>query len=159
MFHAIPDYKVPFVPSDKEYEVVSIREGERVVIPCRGSVENLNVTLNTVRKSFFCCCLCCFHRSQAIERLSPGFFFLSKSVNFCVCQKYSNKELHPDGKETQWDAKKGFIVPSHVISFAGVVSCQTRIGDETFKSPLYIVAVVGEERVTTFQCFLVLLRG
>lgn len=53
MFHTIPDYKVPFVPSDKEYEVVSIREGERVVIPCRGSVENLNVTLNTVRKRFF----------------------------------------------------------------------------------------------------------
>lgn len=48
----ILDYKVPFVPSDKEYEVVFIREGERVVIPCRGSVENLNVTLQTVRKSF-----------------------------------------------------------------------------------------------------------
>lgn len=49
----ISDYKVPFVPSDKEYEVVFIREGERVVIPCRGSVEDLNVTLNTVRKSSF----------------------------------------------------------------------------------------------------------
>lgn len=87
---------------------------------------------------------------------------LSKSVNVCVCQKYSNKELHPDGKETQWDARKGFIVPSHLISFAGVVSCQTRIGDETFKSPLYIVAVVGEERVTKSQSrpfCLVLLRG
>lgn len=48
------DDKVPFVPSDKEYEVVFIREGERVVIPCRGSTENLNVTLHTVRKSCFC---------------------------------------------------------------------------------------------------------
>lgn len=47
----ILDYKVPFVPSEKEYEVVFIREGERVVIPCRGSVEDLNVTLNTVRIS------------------------------------------------------------------------------------------------------------
>lgn len=47
----ILDYKVPFVPSEKEYEVVFIREGERVVIPCRGSVEDLNVTLHTVRKS------------------------------------------------------------------------------------------------------------
>lgn len=53
MFLAIPDNKVPFVPSEKEYEVVSIREDERVVIPCRGSVENLNVTLNTVRKRVF----------------------------------------------------------------------------------------------------------
>uniref|UniRef100_A0A671YJS5 receptor protein-tyrosine kinase n=1 Tax=Sparus aurata TaxID=8175 RepID=A0A671YJS5_SPAAU len=100
----VHDYKMPFVPSDKEYEVVFIREGERVVIPCRGSVENLNVTLHT---------------------------------------KYPNKELHPDGKDSLWDAKTGFTVPSYLISYAGVVSCQTRIGNETFKSPLYIVAVVG----------------
>ncbi|XP_039984993.1 vascular endothelial growth factor receptor 2 isoform X2 [Xiphias gladius] len=99
----VHDYKVPFVPSEKEYEVVFIREGERVVIPCRGSVENLNVTLHT----------------------------------------YPNKELQPDGKDYLWDAKTGFTVPSYLISYAGVVSCQTRIGNETFKSPLYIVAVVG----------------
>lgn len=47
------DYKVPFVPSEKEYEVVFIREGVRVVIPCRGSAEDLNVTLHTVRTSCF----------------------------------------------------------------------------------------------------------
>uniref|UniRef100_A0A672IP68 receptor protein-tyrosine kinase n=1 Tax=Salarias fasciatus TaxID=181472 RepID=A0A672IP68_SALFA len=100
----ISDYKVPFVPSEKEYEVVFIREGERVVIPCRGSVEDLNVTLNT---------------------------------------KYPIKELRPDGKDSLWDARTGFTVPSHLISYAGVVSCQTQIGNETFRSPLYIVAVVG----------------
>uniref|UniRef100_A0A669B0L9 receptor protein-tyrosine kinase n=1 Tax=Oreochromis niloticus TaxID=8128 RepID=A0A669B0L9_ORENI len=100
----VQDYKVPFVPSEKEYEVVFIREGERVVIPCRGSVENLNVTLNI---------------------------------------KYPVKEFHPDGKDSVWDARTGFTVPTHLISYAGVVSCQTRIGNETFKSPLYIVAVVG----------------
>ncbi|XP_028259922.1 vascular endothelial growth factor receptor 2 isoform X2 [Parambassis ranga] len=99
----VHDYKVPFVPSEKEYEVVFIREGERVVIPCRGSVEDLNVTLNT----------------------------------------YPIKELHPDGKDSLWDARTGFTVPTHLISYAGVVSCQTHIGNETFKSPLYIVAVVG----------------
>lgn len=64
---------------------------------------------------------------------------------FCVCQKYPNKELHPDGKETLWDARKGFTLPSHLISYAGVVFCQTQIGNETFKSPLYIVAVVGKK--------------
>ncbi|KAF1386139.1 hypothetical protein PFLUV_G00115060 [Perca fluviatilis] len=100
----VRDDKVPFVPSEKEYEVVFTREGERVVIPCRGSVENLNVTLHT---------------------------------------KYPNKELHPDGKDSLWDARTGFTIHSHLISYAGVVSCQTRIGNETFKSPLYIVAVVG----------------
>ncbi|XP_015241062.1 PREDICTED: vascular endothelial growth factor receptor 2 [Cyprinodon variegatus] len=100
----VHDSKVPFVPSEKEYEVVFIREGERVVIPCRGSVENLNVTLNT---------------------------------------NYPIKEIHPDGKDSLWDPKRGFILPTHLISYAGVVSCQTRIENETFKSPLYIVAVVG----------------
>uniref|UniRef100_A0A669DTY5 receptor protein-tyrosine kinase n=1 Tax=Oreochromis niloticus TaxID=8128 RepID=A0A669DTY5_ORENI len=53
------------------------------------------------------------------------------------------KEFHPDGKDSVWDARTGFTVPTHLISYAGVVSCQTRIGNETFKSPLYIVAVVG----------------
>ncbi|XP_019752318.1 vascular endothelial growth factor receptor 2 isoform X1 [Hippocampus comes] len=100
----VHDDKVPFVPSEKEYEVVFIREGERVVIPCRGSLEDLNVTLHT---------------------------------------KYPNKEFHPDGKDSLWDARTGFTIPSHLISYAGVVSCQTRIGDEIFKSPLYVVAVVG----------------
>ncbi|XP_057697758.1 vascular endothelial growth factor receptor 2 [Corythoichthys intestinalis] len=100
----VRDDKVPFVPSGKDYEVVFIREGERVVIPCRGSLENLNVTLHT---------------------------------------EYPNKEFHPDGKDSLWDAKTGFTIPSHLISYAGLVSCQTRIGDETFKSPLYVVAVVG----------------
>lgn len=100
----VHDAKVPFVPSEKEYEVVFIREGERVVIPCRGSLENLNVTLNT---------------------------------------KYPIKEIRADGKDSMWDPKRGFILPTHLISYAGVVSCQTHIGNETFKSPLYIVAVVG----------------
>uniref|UniRef100_A0A8C5G8B0 receptor protein-tyrosine kinase n=1 Tax=Gouania willdenowi TaxID=441366 RepID=A0A8C5G8B0_GOUWI len=100
----VNDYKVPFVPPENEYEMVFIQEGERVVIPCRGSVEDLNVTLNT---------------------------------------KYPIKEIHPDGRDSLWDAKTGFTVPSHLISYAGVVSCQTSIGNETFRSPLYFVAVVG----------------
>ncbi|KAM4574533.1 vascular endothelial growth factor receptor 2 [Fundulus diaphanus] len=100
----VHDSKVPFVPSEKEYEVVFIREGEWVVIPCRGSVENLNVTLNT---------------------------------------NYPIKEIQPDGRDSVWDPKRGFVLPTHLISYAGVVSCQTRIVNETFKSPLYIVAVVG----------------
>uniref|UniRef100_A0A673AWC5 receptor protein-tyrosine kinase n=1 Tax=Sphaeramia orbicularis TaxID=375764 RepID=A0A673AWC5_9TELE len=59
----------------------------------------------------------CFYRDLKIE-----------DVNFC---------------DSVWDAKTGFTVPSHLISYAGVVFCQTRIGNETVKSPLYIVAVVG----------------
>lgn len=100
----VHDYKSPFVPSEKDYEVVFIREGVKVVIPCRGSMDNLKVTLHT----------------------------------------YPNKELYPDGKDPDaWDAQQGFTVPSHLVSFAGVVFCQTRLGNETFKSPFYIVAVVG----------------
>lgn len=81
-------------------------------------------------------------------------FLCSKSVNLCVfCQKYPNKELHADGKESLWDARRGFTVPSHLISYAGVVSCQTHIGNETFKSPLYIVAVVGKSYLFFFLFF------
>uniref|UniRef100_A0A4W6CE05 receptor protein-tyrosine kinase n=1 Tax=Lates calcarifer TaxID=8187 RepID=A0A4W6CE05_LATCA len=84
---------------------------------------------------------------HGITHLNPLLIYFlilcSKSVHFCVCQKYPNKELHPDGKDSHWDAKTGFTVPSYLISYAGVVSCQTRVGNETFKSPLYIVAVVG----------------
>uniref|UniRef100_A0A673AZV4 receptor protein-tyrosine kinase n=1 Tax=Sphaeramia orbicularis TaxID=375764 RepID=A0A673AZV4_9TELE len=70
----------------------------------------------------------CFYRDLKIEdgkTAAAAYVFVH--VNFCVL----------------WDAKTGFTVPSHLISYAGVVFCQTRIGNETVKSPLYIVAVVG----------------
>ncbi|KAJ8336359.1 hypothetical protein SKAU_G00375790 [Synaphobranchus kaupii] len=100
----VQDYRVPFVRSSQNYDVVFIREGQQVVIPCLGSVEDLNVTLYT---------------------------------------KYPKKELFPDGREVQWDSRRGFILPSHLISYAGVVFCQTRINNQTFQSSLYIIAVVG----------------
>uniref|UniRef100_A0A8C9SW25 receptor protein-tyrosine kinase n=1 Tax=Scleropages formosus TaxID=113540 RepID=A0A8C9SW25_SCLFO len=100
----VQDYRVPFIHSSHTYDVVFIREGEPVVIPCLGSIENLNVTLYTVRA---------YH------------------------------ELFPDGKEVRWDGRKGFSIPSHLISHAGVVFCQAHIGNETFQSSFYIAAVVG----------------
>lgn len=56
------------------------------------------------------------------------------------------KELVTDGKDVFWDSQKGFVLPSHVISYAGVVYCQTRIQNETFQSLAYILAVVGKEK-------------
>ncbi|XP_066532939.1 vascular endothelial growth factor receptor 2 [Hoplias malabaricus] len=100
----VQDPRMPFVPSAQDYEVVFIREGEQVVIPCLGTFENINVTLLT---------------------------------------KYPMKELTTDGKDVFWDSKRGFILPSHVISYAGVVYCQTLLYNETFRSSLYIVAVLG----------------
>ncbi|XP_072538762.1 vascular endothelial growth factor receptor 2 [Salminus brasiliensis] len=100
----VQDYRAPFIRSAQDYDVVFIREGEQVVIPCLGSLEDLNVTLYT---------------------------------------KYPVKELATDGKDVLWDSRRGFILPSHVISYAGVVFCQTRLQNETFQSSLYIVAVVG----------------
>lgn len=100
----IQDYRTPFVRIAQDYDVVFIREGEQVVIPCLVSVEDLNVTLYT---------------------------------------KYPVKELSTDGKEVIWDSKRGFILPSRVVSYAGVVYCQTSIRNETFQSSPYIVAVVG----------------
>uniref|UniRef100_A0A8C1C7Q6 receptor protein-tyrosine kinase n=1 Tax=Cyprinus carpio carpio TaxID=630221 RepID=A0A8C1C7Q6_CYPCA len=100
----IQDYRTPFVRMAQDYDVVFIREGEQVVIPCLVSVENLNVTLYT---------------------------------------KYPVKELATDGKDVIWDSKRGFVLPSHVVSYAGVVYCQTTIRNETYQSSPYIVAVVG----------------
>ncbi|XP_076873231.1 vascular endothelial growth factor receptor 2 [Brachyhypopomus gauderio] len=101
----VQDYRMPFVRSAQEYDVVFIREGEQVVIPCLGSLEDLNVTLYT---------------------------------------KYPVKDPVPtEGKDVYWDSRRGFVLPSHVISYAGVVFCQTRIHNETFQSSVYIVTVVG----------------
>jgi len=61
-------------------------------------------------------------------------------------QKFPVKELTTDGKEVIWDSKKGFILPSHVVSFAGVVYCQTIIRNEIYQSSPYIVAVVGKQK-------------
>ncbi|KAJ3599918.1 hypothetical protein NHX12_033872 [Muraenolepis orangiensis] len=99
----VHDYKVPFLTHEK-YDVVLIQEGEKVVIPCRGSMDDLNVTLHT---------------------------------------RYPQKEHRPDGKESWWEAQTGFTVPSHLISYAGVVFCQTRLRNHTFDSPFYIMAVIG----------------
>lgn len=71
--------------------------------------------------------------------------------NVCLQQKYPIKELATDGKEVIWDSKRGFILPSHVVSYAGVVYCQTTIRNETFQSSPYIVAVVGKQKKT--KCF------
>ncbi|XP_051954755.1 vascular endothelial growth factor receptor 2 isoform X1 [Xyrauchen texanus] len=100
----VQDYRTPFVRMAQDYDVVFIREGEQVVIPCLVSVADLNVTLYT---------------------------------------KYPVKELATDGKEVIWDSKRGFILPSHVVSYAGVVYCETIILNETYQSSPYIVAVVG----------------
>ncbi len=66
----------------------------------------------------------------------------------CLQQKYPVKELATDGKEVIWDSKRGFILPSHVVSYAGVVYCQTTIRNETYQSLPYIVAVVGKQKKT-----------
>ncbi|KAL4635445.1 vascular endothelial growth factor receptor 2 isoform X2 [Arapaima gigas] len=100
----VQDYRVPFIHSSHTYDVVFIREGEPVVIPCLGSIEDLNVTLY---------------------------------------MKFPKEEVFPDGMEVRWDSRKGFSIPSHLISHAGVVFCQTHIDNKTFQSSLYIVTVVG----------------
>ncbi|KAI5090429.1 vascular endothelial growth factor receptor 2 precursor [Silurus meridionalis] len=100
----VQDYRMPFLRLSQEFEVVFIQEGEQVVIPCLGSVEDLNVTLY---------------------------------------MKFPVKELVTDGKDVFWDSKRGFVLPSHLISHAVVVYCQTRIQNETFQSVAYVLAVVG----------------
>lgn len=61
------------------------------------------------------------------------------------------RELVPDGKDVFWDSKRGFVLPSHVISYAGVVYCQTRVQNETFQSLAYVLVVVGKEEFTNIS--------
>ncbi|KAK3516052.1 hypothetical protein QTP70_004003 [Hemibagrus guttatus] len=46
----VQDYRMPFLQLSQEFDVVFIREEEQVVIPCLGSLEDLNVTLYIVRE-------------------------------------------------------------------------------------------------------------
>ncbi|MGH0125404.1 UNVERIFIED_CONTAM: hypothetical protein FKN15_028340 [Acipenser sinensis] len=99
-----PDYRAPFVSSPSIFEVVYIEENTPVVVPCLGSVEDLNVTLYT---------------------------------------KYPGKVFVPDGKTIYWNSRRGFIIPSYLISYAGMVFCQTTIESEAYQSQLYMLTVVG----------------
>uniref|UniRef100_A0A673N708 receptor protein-tyrosine kinase n=1 Tax=Sinocyclocheilus rhinocerous TaxID=307959 RepID=A0A673N708_9TELE len=83
----------------------------------------------------------CFYKNLPIEdgKTSISVYVFIQGMIF----KYPVKELATDGKEVIWDSKRGFILPSHVVSYAGVVYCQTTIRNETYQSSPYIVAVVG----------------
>ncbi|XP_027001975.2 vascular endothelial growth factor receptor 2 [Tachysurus fulvidraco] len=100
----VQDYRMPFLRLSQHFEVVFIQKEEQVVIPCLGSMEDLNVTLY---------------------------------------MNYPVKEVVPDGKDVFWDSRRGFVLPSHVISYAGVGYCQTHIQNETFQSMTYVLAVIG----------------
>ncbi|KAK2115751.1 hypothetical protein P7K49_006377 [Saguinus oedipus] len=103
----VQDYRSPFIASvSDQHGVVYITENKNktVVIPCLGSISNLNVSL---------------------------------------CARYPEKRFVPDGNRISWDSKKGFTIPSYMISYAGMVFCEAKINDETYQSIMYIVVVVG----------------
>ncbi|XP_066575995.1 vascular endothelial growth factor receptor 2 isoform X2 [Amia ocellicauda] len=64
-------------------------------------------------------------------------------LNVTLYANYPKKEFNPDGKTIYWDSRRGFIIPSQYISYAGVVFCQTVIENDTYQSSMFIVAVVG----------------
>ncbi|XP_055967270.1 vascular endothelial growth factor receptor 2 isoform X1 [Sorex fumeus] len=64
-------------------------------------------------------------------------------LNVSLWARYPEKRFIPDGNRIFWDSKKGFTIPSYLISYAGMVFCEAKINDETYQSIVYIVAVVG----------------
>nr|XP_045380934.1 vascular endothelial growth factor receptor 2 [Camelus bactrianus] len=103
----VQDYRSPFIASvSDQHGVVYITENKNktVVIPCLGTISNLNVSL---------------------------------------CARYPEKRFVPDGNRISWDSKKGFTIPSYMISYAGMVFCEAKINDESYQSIMYIVVVVG----------------
>nr|XP_055041614.1 vascular endothelial growth factor receptor 2 [Misgurnus anguillicaudatus] len=80
---------------------------------------------------------------QERERVVIPCVVSVEDLNVTLYTKYPVKERATDGKEVLWDSKRGFILDSHVVSYAGVVYCETVIQNETYHSSSYIVAVVG----------------
>lgn len=79
-----------------------------------------------------------------------------KSHGFWLEQNYPVKEVVPDGKDVFWDSRRGFVLPSHVISYAGVGYCQTHIQNETFQSMTYVLAVIGKEESSNDKDYIIL---
>lgn len=67
----------------------------------------------------------------------------TSNLNVSLCARYPEKRFVPDGDKISWDSKKGFSIPSYMISYAGMVFCEAKIHDETYQSIMYIVVVVG----------------
>lgn len=65
-------------------------------------------------------------------------------------QRYPEKRFVPDGNRISWDSKKGFTIPSFMISYAGMVFCEAKINDESYQSIMYIVVVVGKRTVPLY---------
>ncbi|XP_051820092.1 vascular endothelial growth factor receptor 2 [Antechinus flavipes] len=65
------------------------------------------------------------------------------NLNVSLYAKYPEKRFVPDGEKIFWDSKKGFSLPSYMISYAGMVFCEAKINDESYQSLMYIIAVVG----------------
>ncbi|XP_048176003.1 vascular endothelial growth factor receptor 3 isoform X5 [Corvus hawaiiensis] len=53
--------------------------------------------------------------------------------------------IHPDGKSTFWDNKKGMQVPTHLIKDLLYVHCETVIDKKVFKSNFFIIHIAGSE--------------
>ncbi|XP_068815829.1 vascular endothelial growth factor receptor 3 isoform X5 [Struthio camelus] len=56
-----------------------------------------------------------------------------------------NSLIHPDGKSTFWDNKKGVQVPTHLIRDSLFVQCETVIDKKVFKSNFFIIHIAGSE--------------
>uniref|UniRef100_A0A8C0ENJ7 Vascular endothelial growth factor receptor 3 n=1 Tax=Bubo bubo TaxID=30461 RepID=A0A8C0ENJ7_BUBBB len=56
-----------------------------------------------------------------------------------------NSLIHPDGKSTFWDNKKGVQVPTHLIRDSLFVQCEAVIDKKIFKSNFFIIHIAGSE--------------
>ncbi|KAG2466136.1 INTU protein, partial [Polypterus senegalus] len=79
-----------------------------------------------------------------------------QDLNVTLFAKYPDREIVPDGEIIYWNSRKGFIVPSFLINFAGIVRCQTVIYGKIFQSPLFMLTVVGYVPFQNFMfiCFI-----
>ncbi|XP_008046021.1 vascular endothelial growth factor receptor 2 [Carlito syrichta] len=67
----------------------------------------------------------------------------TSNLNVSLCARYPEKRFVPDGNRIFWDSRKGFTIPSYLISYAGMVFCEAKVNDESYQSIMYIVVVMG----------------
>ncbi|XP_075422567.1 vascular endothelial growth factor receptor 2 isoform X1 [Ascaphus truei] len=64
-------------------------------------------------------------------------------LNVTLYAKFPEGTYLPDGDTIHWDSKKGFTILSELIKPAGMVFCETKLNGQIYRSPTYLVAVVG----------------
>ncbi|KAG8453683.1 hypothetical protein GDO86_000352 [Hymenochirus boettgeri] len=64
-------------------------------------------------------------------------------LNVTLSTNYPNTIFHPDGNNIKWNNRNGFTIPRELLKTTDLVSCETKLNGEVYRSATYMVVVVG----------------